>query len=260
MENKENKCPLKKSKALKHLRAALGAFLVFTLICGLLYTVSVTIFAGALFPHQANGSLIEVTLEDGSKRVYGSEFIGQSYLTLDSNKNYALVDENNNYYVTNSNGEYFMDENKNLALDSNEVTKLSSDSKPMVMFQAKYLIGRFNQGAPSNASPTTNSYKETIEARVKALKLIGYNDEYNERNGKNGIPDELVTESGSGLDPEISYDVAIYQAEMIASARGITRDRVIEIIDNHIKGRFLGIFGTKRVNVLMVNLELDGLI
>ena len=258
--NKPVKAMKKKCEKLKPLKTAVIAFLIFTFVLGFLYTLSVTVFAQALFPHQANGSLIEVTLKDGSKKLYGSELVGQSYLKIDSNGNHILEDEQGNKYITNKDGEYYLDSNSNLVLDQDETTKLAEETKTNVIFQGEYLIGRFNQGAPSNSAVTTDKYQETIESRRDALIKIGYDDEYNTLNSFEGIPSELLTESGSGVDPEISYEVAMYQAPLIAELRNLEVEEVRDIIDNHTKGKFLGIFGEKRVNVLLVNLELDGLI
>lgn len=74
------------------------------------------------------------------------------------------------------------------------------------------------------------------------------------------IPVDLVTSSGSGLDPHISPAAAEYQVPRIAKARGITEDELRAVIDRYTDGKFLGIFGEKRVNVLEVNLALDGIL
>ena len=74
------------------------------------------------------------------------------------------------------------------------------------------------------------------------------------------IPVDLVTSSGSGLDPDISPAAAEYQVARIAKANNISEQSVRKIIKKCTKGRFLGIFGEKTVNVLKVNLMLDGII
>ena len=74
------------------------------------------------------------------------------------------------------------------------------------------------------------------------------------------IPVDLVTVSGSGLNPEISPEAAAYQVHRIAEARGISEEEVQSVIDKYTTGRFLGIFGESRVNVLKVNLALDGIL
>lgn len=255
----EEKVVSKKKSKFSILRASVMAFIFFTLVCGLFYTVTVTISAQALFPYEANGSVITVRLNDGTSRVYGSELIGQSYIKMDANGQPVLVDKNNNQYVSLADT-YYLDLNKNFIIDEDETVALTEDLETYVMYQGIYLIGRNNSGAPSNASVNSEAYREDLIKRKQALELIGYDNEYNASVGVEGIPAEMITESGSGCDPEISYDTALYQAKMIAENRDMDLDKVVEIIDKYTKKRFLGVFGSKRVNVLMVNLALDGLL
>ncbi len=104
----------------------------------------------------------------------------------------------------------------------------------------------------SNLGPTSRKLVETVAQRVKQYRL------------ENGLPEtvpvpaDAVTASGSGLDPDISLKNALLQARRVAQARSMSRDAVREKIDRHVEGRDLGIFGEPRINVLELNLDLDG--
>lgn len=107
-------------------------------------------------------------------------------------------------------------------------------------------------GAPSNLSPASEKYQQLVDARVKKIRAA------NPDADMDAVPVDLVTCSGSGLDPEISPDAAEYQVPRLAKATGKSEDEVRDIIAQCTKGRFLGVFGEPTVNVLKVNLMLDG--
>lgn len=106
----------------------------------------------------------------------------------------------------------------------------------------------------SNKSPASEEYAAQIAERVAMIK------EANPDADMETIPVELVTGSGSGLDPHISPAAAEYQVPRIAEAKGISEEEVREVIDKYTKGKFLGILGEETVNVLEVNLALDGIL
>lgn len=108
--------------------------------------------------------------------------------------------------------------------------------------------------APSNLSPMSEEYAALVSERVEKIKAA------NPSMGDTLIPEDLVTCSGSGLDPEISPAAAEYQVARIAAASGKSEDEVREIIAGCTTGRFLGVFGEETVNVLKVNLMLDGIL
>ncbi|MDO4299606.1 MAG: potassium-transporting ATPase subunit KdpC [Lachnospiraceae bacterium] len=108
--------------------------------------------------------------------------------------------------------------------------------------------------APSNLSPASEEYEELVAKRVERLRASNFDMD------ETAIPVDLVTCSGSGLDPHISPAAAEYQIARIADARGITEDEVRTVIDKCTSGRFLGVFGEETVNVLKVNLVLDGIL
>lgn len=186
---------------------ALGVFALFTVVCGLGYTLVVTGIAQVAFPYQANGSLIKV-----DDKIVGSELIGQN----------------------------FEDEDHMWGRIQN-VTIVEGEDGGLMAY-----------GAPSNLSPASEEYRQLVDARVEKIRAS------NPDADMDAVPVDLVTCSGSGLDPEISPDAAEYQVPRLAKATGKSEDEVREIIAKCTKGRFLGVFGEPTVNVLKVNLMLDG--
>lgn len=199
-------------KALKSVfPKALMIFLLFTVICGVVYTGVVTGVAQLIFPDKANGSLIEV---DGKK--YGCELLGQQY-----------TDEEHMWgRIMNVDISTYKDEN------------------------GKTLM----YAAPSNLSPASDEFEDLVAERVKMIR------EANPDMNETSISVDLVTCSGSGLDPHISPAAAEYQVARVAKANDMTEDEIRAIIKQCTDGRFLGIFGEETVNVLKVNLMLDGIL
>jgi K+-transporting ATPase ATPase C chain len=103
----------------------------------------------------------------------------------------------------------------------------------------------------SNSGPTNAAFIQTVQQRVTALK------KENPNAPAGPVPVDLVTASGSGLDPDISIAGAMYQVPRIVVARGLSQDVVTKLVTEHETGRFLGIFGEPFVNVLDLNLALD---
>lgn len=186
---------------------ALGVFALFTIVCGLGYTLVVTGVAQLAFPYKANGSLITV---DG--KVVGSELIGQNF-----------------------------DDEAHMWGRIQNVSIVEGEDGELMAY-----------GAPSNLSPASDEYRQLVDARVKKIRAA------NPDADMDAVPVDLVTCSGSGLDPEISPDAAEYQVPRLAKATGKSEGEVREIIARCTKGRFLGVFGEPTVNVLKVNLMLDG--
>lgn len=182
---------------MKILKPAFICFVIMTILCGALYTAVVTGVAQLIFPSQANGSIISVTLKDGTQKNYGSALIAQEF------------------------------------------------TKP------KYLIGR--PMGVTNLSPVSEKEKSLVQKRIDWLHSI-------DPDNKADIPMDLVTASGSGVDPNISPASAEYQVARIAGERNMSEDAVKAIIKKYTRGRFLGFIGEPAVNVLKVNLVLDGLL
>ena len=190
---------------------ALTIFLIFTFVCGILYTGVVTGVAQLFFPEKANGSIIEV---DGKK--YGCELLGQQY-TDDAHMWGRIMNI--------------------------DVSTYKDENGHTLMY-----------AAPSNLSPASEEYEALVAERVEKLRAANQDME------ETAIPVDLVTCSGSGLDPHISPAAAEYQVARIAKANDITEDEVQAIIEKCTDGRFLGLFGEETVNVLKVNLMLDGIL
>ena len=124
----------------------------------------------------------------------------------------------------------------------------------------KYFWGRPSATAPSpynaaassgsNLGPTNDALLKTVQARIDALKTADPDNPL-------PVPVDLVTASGSGLDPHMSPASAAYQVSRVARARGIEEDKIRQLVSQHTESRQFGILGEPRVNVLTLNLALD---
>ena len=195
---------------MKELRPAIVLTAAFTVLCGLAYPLAMTGIAQAVFPYQANGSLIE---KDGN--VIGSALIGQNF-TQDK---------------------YFHG-------------RLSATTDTDPNDPTKTVPSPYNAAASvaTNLGPTSKALVDRVTG--DAAKLAA-------ENPKAPVPVDLVTTSGSGLDPDVTPAGAYFQVPRVAKARGVSEDKLRALIVQHTTGRFLGIFGEPRVNVLQLNLALD---
>ncbi len=124
----------------------------------------------------------------------------------------------------------------------------------------KYFWGRLSATGPfpynaaassgSNLGPTNPALTDAVQARIQALQAA-------DPGNQAPIPVDLVTASGSGLDPDISVAAALYQVARVAQARGLSAESVRSLVEAHIQGRTLGFLGEPRLNVLELNLALD---
>jgi K+-transporting ATPase ATPase C chain len=172
-----------------------------TALTGIAYPLVATGLAQALFPSQANGSLIE---KDG--KPVGSTLIGQSF----------------------TDPKYFWGRPSATTPQPNNAAASSG----------------------SNLGPTNPALTDTVKQRIEALHAA-------DPDNRAPIPVDLVTASGSGLDPEISPAAAAYQAPRVARARGLSESQVQAMVSMATTGRQFGVLGEPRVNVLKLNMALD---
>jgi K+-transporting ATPase ATPase C chain len=191
---------------LTQLRPAIVLFALLTILTGLVYPFVITGVAQAVFPRQANGSLI---YRNGQP--IGSALIGQPF------------------------------------------------------DDPKYFWGRLSATSPfpynaasssgSNYGPLSSALMDAVKSRIDALKAA---DLSLALENNQPIPVDLVTSSASGLDPHISVAAALYQVPRVARARNLSEDRVRALVAQFTEGRQFGILGEPRVNVLKLNLALEG--
>ena len=186
---------------LSQLRPALMVLLLLTLVTGVAYPLLVTGIAQAVFPSQAQGSLI---VKDG--KIVGSRLIGQPF----------------------DDPKYFW-------------------SRPSA---TSPFANNAGSSSGSNLSPTNPDLVKAVQGRVDALRAA-------DPGNTAPVPVDLVTASGSGLDPHISPAAALYQVRRVAKARRLKPEAVRQMVERSIEGRFLGFLGEPRVNVLALNLAMD---
>lgn len=197
-------------------KQALKVTLLMFVLCGLLYPFAVTGMAQVLFNHEANGSLIEM---DG--KMIGSDKLGQAFTSP----------------------EFFW--GRVSAINYNVYTK--EDLVPDAKGETNYngvSSGTFNY-APSNPE-----LKKRMEADIETFLKA------NPGVQREQIPADLVTASGSGLDPHISIESAKIQIKRIAQASGLSEDEVNDIAKANTDSRAFNVFGEDKVNVLSANLDI----
>jgi K+-transporting ATPase ATPase C chain len=192
---------------LRHFRASIVMLALMTVLLGIAYPLAMVGVAGAAFPGQAGGSLMQ---KDG--KVVGSSLIGQSFA-----------------------GETYFHGRPSATTDSDPADSTKTVAAP---YNAANSMG-------SNLGPTSKALVDRVKEDADRL-------------GK-GVPVDLVTTSGSGLDPHVSPQAAAWQVARIAKARGLPEAQVQALVAQHTEGRMYGLLGEPRINVLQLNLALDAL-
>jgi potassium-transporting ATPase KdpC subunit len=183
------------------LRPAIVLTILFALLLGLVYPFAMTGIGQAIFPSQANGSLVR----DAAGRVIGSTVIGQAFTS-------------DRYFQT----------------------------RPSAA--GKGYDGLASSG--SNLGPTSQALVDRVKPDVEKRRSEGV---------AGPVPADLVTASGSGLDPDLSPESARAQVARVARVRGLPEARLAKLVDDNVERPLLGILGEPRVNVLALNQQLDRL-
>lgn len=207
----------KKKNILSNVRQAILVTILLMVICGFLFPLVLSGLSRVIFPEQAKGSLIE---ENGT--VIGSEFVGQEFTQP-----------------------YFM-KGRPSAVHYNTYTEDENGNK---MYSDGSEFGGVASGS-SNYGPSNPELVNRVESDMAAFL------EANPDVKKEDIPTDLLTASGSGLDPHISVESANIQIPAVAEASGIQEERLKEIVKENTTGKLIGIFGEETVNVLGVNVSI----
>jgi potassium-transporting ATPase KdpC subunit len=205
---------------MKHLRPALVLTLFFVVLTGLIFPGVVWAIGRVVFPNQAAGSLIR----DAHGNVVGSALLGQ----------------------TNTLPEYFHPRPSAAGAGYDAANSSGTNLGPT---SDKLVNGIKDDPATKDADETYLGFGDLAKA-------------YREENGLSAdvvVPADAATRSGSGLDPDISPANADLQVARVAKARGVGAERVRQVVAENTSGRFLGVSGEPRVNVLKLNLALDAL-
>lgn len=209
----------------KDLRTGLIAIVVMTLFLGLAYPLAITGISQVVFPGHANGSKASF---DG--RVVGSKLIGQEFTEPVIGKNGKPVLDEEGEEVRVPDKAYFQ--------PRPSATGYSGD------------VTYFG-----NAAPNSVEAREEVREYMKAY--LHLEKPYDKSLTSDGIPVDAVTQSASGVDPEISEANARIQAHRIAAVRNLPLTRVEDLISANTHDRFLGVLGEPGVNVLELNIALD---
>jgi K+-transporting ATPase ATPase C chain len=188
---------------LAHVTTSVLFTVVTVVLFGLLYPAAIALIGGAVFSHQANGSLVE-----SNGKVIGSEIIGQLWTKPQYFQGRPSAAGKNGYDPTSTGG--------------------------------------------TNLAPTSKKLIDATKATIAALKKAN-------PDASGEPPMDLVTSSGSGIDPDISPAGAYWQIPRIAAARKLAPAAIRSIVDAHVQGRTFGILGEPHVNVFALNRALDGI-
>lgn len=198
-----------------------------TLVCGALYGFAVTGIAQLIFPSRAQGESLIASGKD-----WGSALLGQPFNDAGHLWGRPMITDA-------------------VSFAEQPTSNSAQSSSPTATRTYFYAV-------PSNISPASETFDAMVRQRIAALRGTAVVKSAAQSSGATAkaIPVDLVTCSGSGLDPDISPAAAYYQVPRISRATGISWEKIKEVIKRNTTARFLGIFGEPHVNVLRVNGEL----
>ena len=204
---------------LKYFKSALVLTVLMLILCGFAYPAALTGLGQLIFPHQANGSLITAEGEktDDPENAVGSAIVGQDF------------SGDSRYFQCRISG-----------VNYNTYTEEEKEDGSYA--------GVGSGG--SNLAPSNEELKQRAEKSVE--ELLKNNPDVK----KGDIPADLLTASGSGMDPNITPESAEIQIPSIAKNTGLTEEEIRKIVEKNTDGKTLGVFGHERVNVLKCNLEI----
>ncbi len=226
-----------------YLRPAIAMTILFTIITGLIYPGIITGLAQLIFPYQANGSLHMV-----NGKVIGSDLIGQYW----TSSKYFHGRPSATVNPSGTPAPY--------EADNSAPSNIGPTDNSLINGNGTQVTVTAGTPVPANATPVAGQ-KNTYYIPGTYAGVKNYADQFRKENNldpNTPLPSDIVTASASGLDPHVSIEAANLQVNRIAQVRGLSTSKVQQIVNDHIHGRFLGIFGEPYINVLELNLALDG--
>ena len=206
-----------KQTAVHWIRQSVAVTLILLLLCGFVFPVVLSGLSAVMFPSQAKGSLVTADEE-----AVGAANVGQDFTEPYFMKCRPSACQYNTYYEDEEGNQYYN--------DGSEFAGLASGN---------------NNYAPSNPALT-----ERVEADIEEFLAA------NPGVSREDIPADLMTASGSGLDPHVSPESAQIQIPALAEATGLSEEELSQIVADNTTGKLLGVFGEETVNVLGVNLDI----
>jgi K+-transporting ATPase ATPase C chain len=221
----------------RELGIALRVTLAIAVLGGILYPLAMTGVAQALFHDKANGQAIT----DSKGDVIGDRLIGQSFYKTTKDAAGNLIYQT----TTDKSG------NVHFVIDPRYFQSRPPAGAVADPNDANRLVPAYNPSSSggSNYGPSNPALTARIEATVQDFRDNGLTGD---------VPIDLVTADFTGFDPDISEAAALFQVPMVAKARGLDPGRLRAVVEGHVEGRSLGIFGEPHVNVLELDLALDG--